>query len=107
MSLPVPSVLLAAVLFWLIFACAVLQSQILAPASPTITVTAEKPGAVYLPGEKIVWDVHVRGTVKGEVNTANYVLREGGNKIIGGGKLALSAGMGKIETSVKEPCTIL
>ena len=72
-----------------------------------LLATADRPDAVYRPGEKIVWKVQMRGTPDVSIKQASYVLRAAGAAVIGQGVTDFKDGIAMIETSVNEPGTIL
>jgi len=69
-----------------------------------IVVTPQNTSGVYTPGQKIQWKVEVKG---GNVSEVNYALKKGGLTVMKEGKLALTSGVGTIETSLDEPGSIL
>lgn len=76
-------------------------------AGPTITVTPQKPDAIYQPGEQIIWTVEVRADAETQIKEATYTLRKGGATVIDQGTLQFVSGTASIQTSMKEPGTIL
>ncbi len=75
--------------------------------APGLMVTAERPDAVYQPGEKIVWKVQMRGARDASIKQVSYVLKQGGATVIGRGVTDFKDGVAMIETSINEPGTIL
>ncbi len=84
-----------------------LSAEPAATAPPTVTVTAEKPGAVYQTHEKIVWDVQVSGDGAAPLQEAAYVLKQGGATVIGQGTLHFEQGRATLATELNEPGTVL
>jgi cephalosporin-C deacetylase-like acetyl esterase len=75
--------------------------------APELFVTANKPDAVYQPGENIVWRLTVRGAPADSIKQASYILRQGGAAVIGRGVADFKDGAAAIKTSLNEPGTIL
>jgi cephalosporin-C deacetylase-like acetyl esterase len=84
------------------FALAALISVVL--HAQELTVTPVKLPGVYQPGETIQWTVEVKGA---ETTQASYVLKSGGVKEVGKGKLDLSAGKGVLAAKLDEPGWLL
>jgi len=76
-------------------------------AAPVITLTPDRPDAVYRPGEKITWNVKVTGDSETPITTATYVLKKGGAAPIDQGTVNFQNGAATIQSAVNEPCTIL
>jgi len=76
-------------------------------AAPGLTLTPNKPDAIYQPGEKIIWRADVRGDAGATIKQATYVLKRGGGTVIDQGAVNFTAGSASIQTSLKEPGTIL
>ncbi len=79
----------------------------LIPRPDPIVLTLTKPSGVYDIGEKITWNVRVRGENAASIKRAPYELLRCGLTLMGKGKLNLSSGTAQIETSLNEPGTIL
>ena len=75
-------------------------------AVPSLTLTADKPAAIYQPDEKITWraTVHMGAT---PITTPTYVLKQGGGTVMGQGVVNFKSGRATIQTSLKESGTIL
>ena len=86
---------------WLLLLAAFPAASIAASAQE-LAVTPEKPSAIYAIGEKIVWRVEAPNAT-----SANYVLKKGGATLISTGAVTFKDGKASIETSLKEPGTIL
>jgi cephalosporin-C deacetylase-like acetyl esterase len=69
-----------------------------------LAVTPAKLPGVYQPGEAIQWKVEVKGA---DLAQATYVLKSGGMKEIGKGKVDLIEGKGVIEAKLDEPGWLL
>jgi cephalosporin-C deacetylase-like acetyl esterase len=78
----------------------------IAVADPSLTVTPENPSGLAKPSQKIVWHVRVSNDPDHMVRNGTYVIKKGGAKVIGEGKLAFG-GDAVIETGLDEPGTIL
>ena len=76
-------------------------------AAPGLTLTPNKPDAIYQPGEKISWRAEVRGDAGATIKQATYVLKQGGGTVIDQGAISFTASSATIQTSLKEPGTIL
>lgn len=76
-------------------------------AAPGLTLTPNKPDAIYQPGEKITWRADVRSDAGATIKQATYVLKRGGGTVIDQGAVNFTAGSATIQTSLKEPGTIL
>lgn len=72
-----------------------------------IVLTPTKPTGVYDIGEKITWNVRVRGDNASSIKQAHYELRRCGLTPMGEGELDLSSRSATIETTLNEPGTIL
>ncbi len=83
--------------------CRVCTAGVAAP----LILQAEKPGAIYQPGERITWRATLAGGTNAPVDHAAYVVRQGGAKVIGQGRIDLSAGAATIQASLGNPGTLL
>ena len=80
---------------------------LLAAADPALTITADNPGGVAAPGQKVVWHVAVSDDPQHTIQSATYVLKKGGAQVIGQGSLSFGAEPASIETTLDGPGTVL
>ncbi len=72
-----------------------------------IILTPQKAGGAYGIGEKIHWQVELKGEGAANVPALRYMLKKGGLTVMREGKIDLAAGPGVLEASLDEPGTIL
>ena len=72
-----------------------------------INAIATNPSGVYKTGEPITIRVEVTGDDSATIGPIKYEVRLGGKQVIGSGTVELTDKIGTIETSLKEPGTVL
>jgi cephalosporin-C deacetylase-like acetyl esterase len=91
---------------WLTVGWLAVASALLA-AAPEVLLKPQPAGGVIKPGEKIAWQVLVRGDGAAQVTEATYTLKAGGATLLGEGRLSLTNGAGFLETTLTKPGTVL
>lgn len=87
--------IVASVLLWCNFA-----------AAQEIVATPQHANGIYRLGEKIQWQVAVRGSAT-PITTGHYVVQKNGAAVMAEGNLDLTAGPVTLETQLDEPGTVL
>jgi cephalosporin-C deacetylase-like acetyl esterase len=72
-----------------------------------LAVTPSKPLGVYAPGEKIAWQLELRGEDAAQATQLAYVLRRNGLTVIREGTLPLVDGKATLEATLDGPGTLL
>ena len=72
-----------------------------------IVVTPRNATGIYGIGEKIEWQLELRGPGTGGVKELNYMLKKGGHTPMGQGRIELAGGKGTLATSLDEPNAVL
>ena len=76
------------------------------PSAPhDLVVTPEKPDGIYEPGDTIRWRIEWKGDEP--VAAADYTLKKGQIKTLGGGSVPLTDGVGTLESSLDKPGSLL
>jgi cephalosporin-C deacetylase len=70
-----------------------------------LVVTPEKADGIYQPGETIRWRIEWKG--EEPVAAADYTLKNGQIKTLGGGTLALEGSVGTLKSSLDKPGSLL
>jgi cephalosporin-C deacetylase len=70
-----------------------------------LVVTPEKADGIYQPGETIRWRIEWKG--EEPVTAADYTLKKGQIKTLGGGTVPLVDGVGTLESSLDKPGSLL
>lgn len=91
----------------LIACVAALLSAAGAAGAQEIVSTPAKPFSIYRAGEKIAWQIEVRGQDAAAVTEIRYVLKKNGAQVMREGTLPLADGKATLETSLDEPGAVL
>ena len=92
------------------FRCGVALAAILsvvATAAPILTFESGKKNAIFRPGEKIVWHADVYDDKTGSIKQANYLLKQGGEMIVGKGLVTFQNGTATVNCLTVKPGIIL
>jgi cephalosporin-C deacetylase len=74
-------------------------------ASHDLKVMPDKVDGIYQPGEAIRWKIEWTGAEP--ISSADYTIKKGQIKTLGGGRIELSDGVGTLESSLDKPGSLL